>query len=440
MASLLTELPSLFVGGAMLALALLLLWLNHRKMVNWAFALLLIFRGLAGITRSGARLAGDPPAASLWWGALPAFLIPLAPLALSFVAAYPPPGKPPVRRRWRPWHFIVLAGVLDLLYIVEPTLFWDLQAAGTSGLGPELTAPAGPLFPLNTLFVAVYALVGLLLAREHARTSPGPGRRSVLLISVGFALTAAFSSASLLTFAHELLFRHGWLLDAAMVFPLVAAFVFLLAYALVLAGTYRRDEDPSTRRGTRRALLALPLPFLFVLVLVVIPMEASGLAFTALLSLGTLWHLALPLLAAYGLLRHQLFGIDLTVRWTIKQGTVAATFVAAFFVAGELAETFFGDLFGPYVGVLAAGLLVFFLAPLQKLAERVSDAAVPEAKGSEQMTVEERVELFRDQLRFAWADGQLDRKERRRIESLRDRLDLPEDDAYRIEANLLEEA
>lgn len=439
MASWLAELPSLFVGGAMLSLALLLLWLNHRKMVNWAFALLLIFRGLTGITRSGAKLAGDPPATSVWWGALPAFLIPLAPLALAFVAAYPPPGKPLVRRRWKPWHLIVLAVVLDLLYLVEPTLFWDLQAEGTSALGPELTAPAGPLFPFNTLFVAAYALVALLLAREHARTSPGPGRRSVLLISVGFALTAAFSSVSLLTFAQDLLSRHASVLDAAMVLPLAAALVFLLAQAVVLIGTYRGAEDPSTRQGVRRALLALPLPVLFVLILAVAPLGLSGTAFTTLLALGTVWHLALPVLTAYGLLRHQLFGIDLTVRWTVKQGTVAAAFVAVFFVAGEFAETFFGDVFGPYVGVLAAGVLVFFLAPLQQLAERVSDAAVPEAKDSEQMTSEERLELFRDQLRFAWADGKLDKKERRRMESLRNRLDLPEDEAYRIEAELLKE-
>lgn len=438
MVSWLSQLPSLLPGAAMLALAALLLWLNHRKAVNWAFALLLVCRGLTWITRSGARIAGEPAATSLWWELLPYFLIPLAPLALAFAAAYPPPGRPPVSRRLKPWHFIALAGVLDLLYLAEPTLFWDLQAAGTNAVGPELTAPAGPLFAFNTLFVAAYALVAVLLARDHGRMSPGPGRRSALLISVGFALTAAFSSVALLAFVPEFLFRHGPLLDAAMVLPLVAALFLLAGQAVILARTYRGEEDPASRRAVRRALVALPLPPVSLLVLAVVPLDPVAEAFTPLMIVGSIWQLALPLLTVYGLVRHQLFGIDLTLRWTIKQGTVAGVFVAIFFVVSETAAALLSDELGTFVGIAAAGLLVFLLAPLQRWAERLAGATLPEAKPSDDMTAEERRELFRDQLRFAWADGKLDEKERHRIENLRGRLDLPEDEAYRIEADLLQ--
>lgn len=52
-------------------------------------------------------------------------------------------------------------------------------------------------------------------------------------------------------------------------------------------------------------------------------------------TLGTLF--AVPLIA-YGILRTQLFDIDLRIRWTIKQSTVASAFVAMFYVVSEGAD------------------------------------------------------------------------------------------------------
>ena len=52
-----------------------------------------------------------------------------------------------------------------------------------------------------------------------------------------------------------------------------------------------------------------------------------------LFALGTL--LAVPLIA-YGILRAHLFDIDLRIRWTIKQSTVAAVFVAVFYLVAEI--------------------------------------------------------------------------------------------------------
>jgi hypothetical protein len=68
---------------------------------------------------------------------------------------------------------------------------------------------------------------------------------------------------------------------------------------------------------------------------------------------------------AYGILRTQLFDIDLRIRWTIKQSTLAAAVVSIIFVLSEGAERLLSSTLGDFTGLWAAGIVVFFLAPLQ---------------------------------------------------------------------------
>ena len=91
-------------------------------------------------------------------------------------------------------------------------------------------------------------------------------------------------------------------------------------------------------------------------------------------ALGTL--LAVPLIA-YGVLRTQLFDIDLKIRWTIKQSTLAGIFVALMFLISEGASKFLEAELGNWAGLLAATVVVFFLAPLQRFSERIASAAMP---------------------------------------------------------------
>ncbi|HVL49014.1 MAG TPA: hypothetical protein VM889_10695 [Candidatus Thermoplasmatota archaeon] len=139
---------------------------------------------------------------------------------------------------------------------------------------------------------------------------------------------------------------------------------------------------------------------------------------------------------AYGILKTQLFDIDLKVKWTVKQGTVAAVFIAAFFVAGELAQTFFSDAIGPYVGVFAAGFLVFALAPLQRLAERVSDRAMPQVNETPAYVTFRKMEVYKAAVEEVLTDGAVSDKERRILDRLRLQLGLGPDDARAIEDDL----
>ena len=74
-------------------------------------------------------------------------------------------------------------------------------------------------------------------------------------------------------------------------------------------------------------------------------------------------------LVAYGVLRVQLFDIDLRIKRGLKLGTVAAAFVAAFFVISEFAGNYLSDQFGAVVGILGTGTLIFFLDPIQRAAD-----------------------------------------------------------------------
>ena len=57
-------------------------------------------------------------------------------------------------------------------------------------------------------------------------------------------------------------------------------------------------------------------------------------------------------------------------------------FVAVIFVISEGASQFLSDELGKVAGLLAAGVVMFFLAPLQRFAERVASAAMPNTQNN----------------------------------------------------------
>jgi hypothetical protein len=103
--------------------------------------------------------------------------------------------------------------------------------------------------------------------------------------------------------------------------------------------------------------------------------------------------LAVPLIA-YGILRTQLFDIDLRIRWTIKQSTVAAVFVAVFYLVSEGADRLFESEFGDIAGLLASALVVFFLVPLQRFVERVAGAAMPNTENTPEYTMFRKLQVY----------------------------------------------
>ena len=154
-------------------------------------------------------------------------------------------------------------------------------------------------------------------------------------------------------------------------------------------------------------------------------------------ALGTL--LAVPLIA-YGILRSHLFDIDLRVRWTIKQSTLAAIIVTLIFLISEGADRFLAAELGNWAGLFAAAIVVFFLAPLQRFAERVAGAAMPNTENTPEYTMFRKMQVYEEAVAEARYEGGISEKERALLARLRDSLGISESAAEAIEADMTSRA
>ena len=150
-------------------------------------------------------------------------------------------------------------------------------------------------------------------------------------------------------------------------------------------------------------------------------------------ALGTL--LAVPLIA-YGILRSHLFDIDLRIRWTIKQSTLATIFVTLIFLISEGADRLLSAELGNFAGLLAAGVVVFFLAPLQRFAESVASVAMPNTQNTPEYAAHRKMQVYEAAVAEAVPDGIISDRERALLNSLRESLGISEADADALEGEL----
>ncbi len=151
-------------------------------------------------------------------------------------------------------------------------------------------------------------------------------------------------------------------------------------------------------------------------------------------ALGTL--IAVPLIA-YGILRTHLFDIDLRIRWTIKQSTLAAIFVTLIYLLSEGADRLLSTELGNFAGLLASAIVVFFLAPLQRFAERVASVAMPNTKNTPEYAAFRKMQVYETAVADARREGGISAKERKLLNLLRDSLDISPVDAESLESELL---
>lgn len=345
-------------------------------------------------------------------------------IAISALVFFARPGR--LQNR-----LLALALLFEVFAQVRMAVFHGLPAGA---LGPGL------VHALNTvLWFAVWGLSAAYLAFlgtvDTRWSRPLDSRRARIVLAgvVGLVWTV----------------RLAWpVLTEAVSVNYIAGGVGL--YGLLVAATYWRSTEPGTLRrrqakayaaafGVRDLLFVVLAAFTVPLVLGAEPTMLLGdplhLWFPAI---GTI--LFAPV-AAYGILTTQLFDIDLKVKWTLEKGTIAAVFVAVFFVVSEGAQVLFADFAGNEIlGVLAAGALVFLLSPLQRLAERVGDAAMPEVEDTEAYRQDRKEEIYRASVEELLTDDEITAKERRMLGRLQDELDLDGSEASRIEAEVVEGA
>ena len=142
-------------------------------------------------------------------------------------------------------------------------------------------------------------------------------------------------------------------------------------------------------------------------------------------------------LVAYGVLRVQLFDIDLRIKRTLKRSTVAAAFVATFFVVSELASNYLSNQLGTVLGVLCTGALVFFLDPIQRTAERLSNAAMPNTHDTPEYETFRKFQVYETALGAALEDGHISTRQRRVLNSMVESMGIDTNVAERLENDAL---
>lgn len=149
---------------------------------------------------------------------------------------------------------------------------------------------------------------------------------------------------------------------------------------------------------------------------------------------GTL--VLVPLLA-YGVLRYQVLDLDLRIKIGLRRGIVAAAFLFVFLVVGQVSQAWLTDSFGVLAGGVAAAGLLFVLAPIQKVAERVADRTLPDVAPTTEYFAFRRLQVYRAAVEGVVEGGGIPSKGRSLLDRLRVELGIAPADAAAIENDLL---
>ncbi|MGQ0535264.1 MAG: hypothetical protein ACT4PT_04250 [Methanobacteriota archaeon] len=407
--------PITAAGVLNFVLAVALFALNPQGRASRVFSLILLVRTGSHLRWAGVAL-GDPATADLWVRMYAHFAIWVTVLLAYFLLIYPQP------RRWAPRPAVtasLLAAigiVVDLAYLVDHSLLY-----------PE-SRPA--FLALSSFSSFLFALAGLVFALDWTRSGPGPLRRSLFLVALGFALVGTQDGvASLARFGHSIYYG-GSASATGNAFALASVAVVAILFGVLAVNTTRR-EDGEIRRTSRRFLALLLLPTVTGLAtgLALVPSWIPG----PILFFAGVWRLPLPLLVAYGIARADLFDIDLKIKWTLRRGTLAGVFVAAFLVVFAVAEQFLQEQYGWLVGGVAVGVLLIVLRPIERAADRLADRVMPGVQNtSEYRTVRKR-EVYRATVDGALLDGAISERGRDMLARLQDQLALTATEAREIE-------
>lgn len=395
---------NVIAGAVFLALAGLLLRIDFGNRVHRAFALFLTLRALLNLL---TVFNTTPETSWFWTGTHHYFTLGLPFATLFFVATYLDAGRPSPRLRWVGRAALAIGLVVEVAYLLDHRLTWVENSAH------------GPLAPVAGLVVSGYLLAACVFLRAYTRAA-ARDNPSLLVMAVGFAAYGVDH--------HVTRTITGIYATEAPVESLLLVVLSTEVAWLLLRG------NASQRMATKRwGLLLLAAAGTGLLPAVGDPLSLRLLA-------GPGWTLAAGLIVTYALLRHQLFDIDLRVKGTIKQSTVVAAFVGVYLVAAQGTQAWLGGT-APYIGIAVAALLGLFIAPLQRAAGKVADAAMPNVSDSPGYLSVRKLEVYRAALEHELASGS-EGLSSPRLASLRARLGLTDRDhavllhAMRVEADM----
>jgi hypothetical protein len=399
------EVMWLCVGLVHLATATWLLVLKFPDRLHRAFALFCTLRGLFFLARS---LGGHSVYLDAFYAMREYFAV-AAPFALLyFIACYFERFSHFRRRRTAMW---VLSAAASMYVLAA---MWPLAQPQPARLAFWVGLSA------TWLDLFGQGLLAALLTRS-ALHQTGNTRRAQLTGAVGFAF---FPTAAALHMGIPNLMPVG-VTTQVVLFSAVAPIAWM---AWMLIRSPPHDD-------ARRALNFLALPVLSVLALVAVMLVAPDeVTRWSMLGMMSFWFVAQIALITYCILRLHLFAIDLGLKWVVHRGTLASFFVAAFIIISQVVEALSEATWGSswLVAGLATGLLVFALTPLQRVADRLANAAMPDVAPVPAYVSFRKLQVYESTVAAVLMDG-VSERERRMLDRMRARLGIDPKDARRIE-------
>ncbi len=140
-------------------------------------------------------------------------------------------------------------------------------------------------------------------------------------------------------------------------------------------------------------------------------------------------------IVAYGILSVRLLNIQFQVRRGVQKGTLAAVFVALFFLISEGSASFLSERFGSVAGLLGATLIVFLVSPLHRLSDWFSGRVVHVEEGHEYRAYR-KLQMYAAAVEDSLAHGDIGPAQRSLLDRLCESLGVSSADARRIEADL----
>lgn len=409
----LTQFTTVLVAG----LGLGVLWVRPHTAASRALGWLLVCYGTSmfglNISNPNTGLAFSVRGPLVILAALAA--IGLIASATALVASFP--ARLP-KRQWTTMLPLVLAVAVAL---IPPLVAFDeLTPSGAAALGTSWALIVGLMFVATTAGIASLAGAAACLALRHRALPLTPAydatRRQLRIMAAGLYIPAMF------TLIYQI--SVNWTMALAGVSATLFTVVVIAPWLWAMHGA-KRPQGPRNV-----AWLAAAVAFVSA-AMAIRGVDADNLGIYGFA------RLAASAILAYGVLRAQMLGLDIKVRFAVRGTTMAAIFVGVFFVVAEAAQQFFGERSGnEFIGILAAGGLVFAFSPLQRLADRVAARAVPH--GPPQPSEAET--LYRNQAELAWMDGAMTRREGLMLRGLAQHLRLPRSTVDSIDEEAMRKA
>jgi hypothetical protein len=227
-----------------------------------------------------------------------------------------------------------------------------------------------------------------------------------------------------------------------LLFPYQLASILAAFVGLVTAILYWRTSPRGTAMRKQGAVFALAfgLHDAGMIASIVLGLVASARDSALLFDLAyygiPLTKFVLLSLVSYGILRVQLFDIDLKIKWTLGRGAAVALLTSIFFIISETIEFFLpGE--GLVANLVGAAAVAGLVRPAWRLGTRLANAVLPGVVETPEFRQQRRLEVYRASLESVAADGLVTERERRILETLRTKLGIGAEEAATIEREVM---